>query len=158
MKKLKYIHIIFILLLFSFTACDNQRVYEKWVDVEDFVWSQDSSYVFEFDITDSLALYNVNFGLRHLNQYPYQNIWLLSTLEGPDSLVYSDTIQYVLADEHGMWYGKRSAGINNYVKRMYSALPFIHTGHYKITLSHGMREQLLTGVSGVGVRIENYEQ
>lgn len=148
------IYFIFALSLLGLYSCNNTRTYDQWVDIENFQWSQDSACTFNFEITDTSESYNFNIGFRHLNQYPYQNIWVLSNLQGFKNSSFSDTIQYKIADEYGLWYGKRSASLYTFVERMYSGVRFSSPGQYKLTLQHGMREQKLEGVSGVGIKIE----
>lgn len=151
-----YLLVSFILtsLLLGLYSCSNSQVSDQWIDIAGFEWPQDSTYHFVFDITDTAAYYNVDLGLRHLNHYPYQNIWLLSGLQGLDSVAFSDTIQCQIADKYGVWYGKRSASIYTYTERMYTGVKFSTPGQYKLTLQHGMRKNNLVGISGVGIKIE----
>lgn len=153
-RKYLTISTIFVTLLLGSMACDHQRMYEQWVDIENFQWHQDSAGVFEFEVLDTTMLYNVNLGLRHLNPYPYQNIWIISELQKPDSTSFSDTIQYKIADEYGVWYGKRSAGIYTQVVRMYTGVKFASPGQYKFLIHHGMRDESLSSVASVGIRVE----
>ncbi len=148
----------FFLFLYLFTSCDKSRVYEEWHDVKGNLWNKDSSACFSFDIEDSLATYNINFGLRHTNLYPYENIWLLTNLETEDSSIsYSDTIQLVLANKEGVWYGERSARIYTYVVPLYRGIRFPLPGKYSFRIKHGMREDELLGVTSVGLRVETVE-
>lgn len=145
---------IFILLSVISVACDNTRVYEEWLDIKDAQWNEDSSVCFTFNIEDSTALYNLNFGVRNTNLYPYQNLWLLTSIDGPANFSYQDKVQMVLAKDNGEWYGRRSASLYTYTVRMYSGLQFAHPGEYRIELKHGMRQAELKGMSSVGVRLE----
>ena len=152
----KYLTICFTfaLVLIGLVACNSSTTYNKWTDIEGLQWSKDSAYHFVFEIQDTNADYNIDFGIRHLNQYPYQNIWLLTDLQKRDSTSFVDTIQYKIADEYGVWYGKHSAGLYSFNARMYSKVKFSSLGQYIITLNHGMREQTLLGVSAIGIKIE----
>ena len=161
MKKSRrniFVTITFALSVFLMFACDSNRVYEEWKDMKGNEWSEDSTCSFTFEIKDSLALYNLNFGIRNTNLYPYQNIWLLASVEGGrNDFSYQDTIQLVLANKNGEWFGDRSASLYTYVTPLYGHLPFYSTGEYTFTIKHGMRREVLKGVSSIGFRIETTE-
>jgi len=145
---------VLLLFVFLITACDDKRVYEEWLDVPSMQWSADSTQHFVFSIEDTTSLYNMNFGVRHMNTYPYQNLWLIAHFTGPDDFNYQDTIQLVLANKTGSWYGKRSAGLYTYVAPVYRHLPFLKAGEYRFELTHGMREEELAGLAAIGFRVE----
>lgn len=145
---------IFVSLVTLIVACNGGRVYDKWIDIDEYTWVHDSVFVFEYIIEDTSIMYDVNLGLRHVNQYPYQNIWMLTSMQSPNGVVYKDTIQCQLANEFGEWYGKRGAGIYNYVLKMYSGVKFADVGTYNICIQHGMRENNLNGVAAVGIKID----
>lgn len=153
-NKNSVVYIIFALTLFFAFACDSSRVYEDWQDMEDNVWHEDSTCSFTFEIEDSLKMYNLNFGIRNTNLYPYQNLWILASVEGEGGFSYQDTIQLQLANKSGEWYGSRSASIYTYVVPLYRQLRFYSRGEYTFTINHGMRQEALKGVSSIGFRIE----
>lgn len=154
-----FVSITFALSVFLMFACDSNRVYEEWKDIKGNEWNEDSICSFTFVIEDSLALYNLNFGIRNTNLYPYQNIWLLTSVEGGrNNFSYQDTIQLVLANKNGEWFGKRSASLYTYVTPLYRQLPFYSAGEYTFTIKHGMRREMLNGVSSIGFRIETIEK
>lgn len=153
-KRNSAVYTTFVIALFFMFSCDSSRVYEDWQDMKDNVWHEDSTYSFTFEIDDSLTMYNLNFGIRNTNLYPFQNLWLLTVVEGGDGFSYQDTIQLTLANKSGEWYGNRSASIYTYVAPLYRRLRFYTTGEYTFSLQHGMREEALKGVSSIGFRIE----
>ena len=154
-KKDIAVGLALILLIFGLSSCDSNRVYEEWQDMEGNAWESDSACLFTFEIEDSLALYNLNVGIRNTNLYPYQNIWLLASVEGGAGYFsYQDTIQLVLANTNGEWFGKRSASLYTYVTPLYRQLSFYSAGKYTFTLKHGMRKDTLKGVSSIGLRVE----
>lgn len=156
--KNNLIAVALMLVLVSLFACDRTRVYEEWQDMKHNQWHADSVCTFTFEVQDSLLLYDLNFGIRHTNLYPYQNIWLIIDVEGgKNEFVYQDTIQMVLANKNGKWFGKRSASIYTYASSLYRQLPFYSAGGYTFRIQHGMRKETLNGVSSIGFRIETSE-
>ncbi len=151
---LKGTFVIPLLLMF---ACDATRVYEEWQDLPAMSWHEDSACVFSFEMEDTTALYNMNFGLRNTNLYPFQNLWLLTSIEGPDGFLFQDTIKVVVANKSGQWYGKRSASIYTYTMPLYRNLSIPKAGAYDVRMKHGMRREKLEGVASIGFRIEYVE-
>jgi len=153
-----FVYVTLVLSVLLMFACDRTRVYEEWHDMKDMVWIEDSTYSFTFEVEDTLSLYNLNFGIRNTNFYPYQNIWLLTSIDGEQNgFSYQDTIQLVLANKSGKWFGKRSASIYTYVTPLYRQLPISKGGEYTFSIKHGMRKDSLNGVSSIGFRIETNE-
>ena len=145
---------IFISMLLGMSACDNTRVYESWKDIELLGWHEDSLCVFPFSIEKTNLSYNINLGVRNTNIYPYQNMWLILDISGPENFNYQDTVKVNLADNTGKWYGKRSASFYSYVLPLYGGLNFSKSGDYTISVKHGMRTEELPGVVSLGFRVE----
>ncbi len=124
-------------------------------------WHQDSVLTFTWSIDDTAATYRILIDVRHTECYPFQNLWFF--INGPYSptplLPYSqDTIEFYLADERGQWLGK---GRNGYIEMpvLYEeAYKFDSIGEYTMTIQHGMRAELLKGVSDVGVIVDKNEE
>lgn len=145
---------VLLLLLLLTAACDSTRVYEEWEDIKGEMWALDSVYHFSFALEDTTMLYNLDLGIRNTNRYPYQNLWLLTSIHGPENFSYQDTILFALANKSGEWYGRKSAHLYTYVARLYRDLRFYTPGDYTFSVRHGMRKQELIGVSNVGLRLE----
>ena len=68
-------------------------------------------------------------------------------------LLHRDTIEAMMADDYGRWFGK---GINRYeLPLLYDAhRRFEHTGEYTFAIRQGMRTEWLKGITDVGVVVE----
>src|SRR6187549_169559 len=75
--------ISFCILLFD--SCDKNRIYEKNITIEKYVWESKVKPTFTVDILDTSVLYNLYVNVRHAEIYPYQNIWLIVGTQFPDS-------------------------------------------------------------------------
>ena len=111
----------------------------------------------EYTLPSQLAghTYELEVGLRHTENYPYQDIWLevLYPLS-PDRR--PDTLHLSLSDKWGNWNGKGTAG------NMYQ---FTCTQDHPLHLSpadsllqvvHIMRDKSLKGISDVGMRLSTF--
>lgn len=146
--------VVFAILLFTIVSCDSTRVYEEWVDFDNMQWSSDSTVTFNMEFTDTLAAYDLVLGVRNSNLYPNENLWLMMSLDGPDSISFQDTLQLQLAKIDGQWLGKRSASLYTTKISMYHDVRFYTTGSYTLSMKHGMRKDLLDGIASVGFRVE----
>ncbi len=150
MKRL----LLFFLLLLSFAACDRNRVFESYEAVPHDGWSKDAGISFNFDIQDTIQAHNLYINIRNKGNYPYSNIWLFLSVDSPDGASIADTLEFALADNAGRWLGSGLGDLfdNQFIYR--SNIYFPQRGAYQFNIQHGMRNEMLEGISDVGVRIE----
>lgn len=140
--------------MFSLASCDRNKVYEEYVEIEDYVWISTNPLGFEFDITDTLALYDVYVNVRHANLYPYSNLWLFINSWSPSGQKAVDTLECVLADEHGKWAGSGLGDIWDMQILWKKNVRFAATGKYHIEYNQAMRTDNLVGIMDMGLRVE----
>lgn len=76
----------------------------------------------------------------------------------PQGIHTQDTIELILADNTGKWYGKGFGKIKEYQVLIRKAVTFPVTGIYNIGIVQGMRDKNLQGIEDVGIRIEKMKQ
>ena len=84
--------------------------------------------------------------------YPYQNLWVFCSEELPIGPLKRDTIECLLADEFGKWYGD---GISLFQSSfpIRSAYYFPVKGQYTFSFRQGMRNDQLPGIQEIGLRV-----
>jgi len=140
-----------ILLLIS---CDPNRVYETNTQIDATGWLISNKVPFEMEVTDTLALLNFYINIRHTTDYKYRNIFLFVDTFFPEGSQSRDTVEIILADARGKWFGKGIGNIRSNQVLLKRGFSFPMKGHYKFRLEQGMREQELLGITDVGIRIE----
>ena len=105
-------------------------------------------------ITDTVNSNNIYFTIRTGTSYPFQNIWLFVTTTSPAGKSITDTLQYILADEKGKWYGKGFGNIHELNLPFRTSVYFPKEGTFSFKIRHGMRTENLKGVYDIGLRIE----
>ncbi|MCD4732479.1 MAG: gliding motility lipoprotein GldH [Bacteroidales bacterium] len=145
-------------LLIMFSSCDPQRIYEKNIQVNPNGWPAGEDVLFEVPVNDSLMLYNFYINLRHTENYKFSNLYLFIETHFPEGSQASDTIELILADNTGKWYGKGFGKIKEYQVLIRQAVTFPVTGIYNVSIVQGMREENLEGVEDIGIRIERMDQ
>ena len=151
MKRNKII--LWVVLLGTFDACNQNEVYFKYLPVPKNGWDKDSVLTFDYTVQDTLSRCDVFIHVRHYGDYPYQNFWLFLENMDADSVIVNDTIECYLADEYGKW-----LGTGNAVKEMpifyKQQILLPDSGTYQMKIRHGMRDSVLTGIKEIGVRVE----
>lgn len=150
---LKILFLAFLLLVFL-SSCDPNRIYEKNIRVSPNGWSVGEKVLFEAPIIDSVVLCNFYINLRHTEDYKFSNLYLFIDTYVPQGQHARDTIELILADKTGKWYGEGFGKIKEYQVLIRQGVVFPVTGVYNIAIQHGMRETELQGIEDVGIRFE----
>jgi gliding motility-associated lipoprotein GldH len=145
-------------LLIIFNSCDPQRVYEKNIRVNPNGWPAGEKVLFEVPVHDSLILHNFYINLRHTENYKFSNLFLFIDTYFHGGSHARDTIELILADNTGKWYGKGFGKIKEYQVLIRQAVTFPVKGIYKISIEQGMRDENLQGIEDIGVWIERMDQ
>lgn len=154
MKKTIIYFFLFFTATTTFFSCDSSRVFDSYQEVPDSEWHKDSLFIFNIPITDTIRNHNLLIGIRNETSYPYSNLWLFVEIIQPGGEVMRDTVEVALADLSGRWLGKGISGLKS-IQSMYRRNIFFPVpGEYTIVLQHGMRDETLTGIHDVGIRIE----
>ena len=150
----------FIILLGTmavYSACNPNLVFEQYQPVKNRNWDKDSVLVFTIPVSDTTDNHNIYINVRNDIDYAYSNIWLFINIEQPNGTSLEDKFEITLADPAGKWLGKGFGGLKTREVLFRRNVFFPMSGNYKITIQQGMREDVLTGISDVGVRIEKSE-
>jgi gliding motility-associated lipoprotein GldH len=154
----KYILILLFVALSSFYACNNDVSYTDAVTIPGKEWNFNNVLVFTPLIKDTVISNNIFFTIRTGTSYPYRNIYLFVTTTSPGGKSITDTLQYILADEKGKWYGKGFGDIHELDLPYKTNVFFPSKGTYSFKIQHGMRAENLKGVYDFGLRIEKVKK
>lgn len=144
--------IFFALSLLCIVSCADKEVYYRFQSFHESDWHKDSLIHFEVPVVDSLSLHDVYVEIRNNNRYPYRNLWLFVDFELPSGDIRRDTMECILADDYGKWYGK-GLSLFDLTIPYDESVRYPHTGNYKYTLRQAMRDDVLHGISDIGVKI-----
>jgi gliding motility-associated lipoprotein GldH len=153
---------IFILLtVIAFSSCDKKKVFDEYKTVGS-AWHKDSVITFDLPILDSTKRYNLFINLRDNNNYQYNNLFLIVSIEKPNGYTKVDTLEYQMASPDGTILGEGFTDIKE-SKLLYKEKVRFR-GKYKVSIKQAVREtgkvpgvELLEGITDVGLRIEKIE-
>lgn len=150
---MKYMHRIIYVVLVAMaflTSCRSDIVYSRFFPIPSGEWCMDSVAEFDFPIEDTVTGYRMLVYVRHTERYPYQNMWLFI-----GGSLYSDTIEFYLADDRGKWLGEKHNGFIEMPVLIEDDYHFHRAGDYRMEIRHGMRDSLLRGITDIGLEIRN---
>lgn len=149
----------FLFFSFFLFSCDGNKVFEQYIEVENGVWKRENIAKFTVDIQDTTTFHNLYINVRNKGNYPYSNLYLFVTIQGPDGSQQTDTVNCVLADKRGKWLGKGIGDLWDLKLPYIGGFKFAQSGNYIFSYEQAMRvENGLKGISDVGLRIEKKKQ
>ncbi len=154
---MKHRFFLFLLIILVAISCSQKDTYLKYFTVNETGWSKDSLYVFDIQVNDSAAIYNLYVNIRNRGEYPYENLWLFLEKITPDSVVSCDTIEFYLADDRGKWLGTGIGSTFEMPVLYQQKIRFQTAGKYSYKITQGMRDSILTGISEIGMRLEKVD-
>ncbi len=140
-------------------GCDDKRIFETNVDMENKSWVADSIPSFEFKITDPQKKYNFYYNVRNTNAYPYHNLYVTYYLENDKGEVISTNLHNLeLFDpKTGKPTGSGLGDIYDHQIKALSDYRFPSAGSYTFKVQQFMRMEALPEVLSVGIRVEESE-
>jgi gliding motility-associated lipoprotein GldH len=147
--------------VFLLYSCDKQRVFDEYKTVGS-AWHKDSVITFDLPILDSTKRYNLFINLRDNNNYQYNNLFLIVSIEKPNGYTKVDTLEYQMASPDGTLLGEGFTDIKE--SKLFYKENVRFKGKYKVSIKQAVRETgkvpgvtLLEGITDVGLRIEKIE-
>jgi len=154
--------LLFIVCFFLF-SCTEKPIFQVSKSVGNF-WHKDSIVCFDFEIHDTLQAYNLFLKLKANNDYPFSNIFLITSIESPNEQIKRDTIEYLMTSVEGKILG------NGFLKNKESKLwfkekyYFSKIGKHTVSIQHSLRKrgeidgiEKLEGISEIGLNVERYK-
>ena len=156
MKHFIYIWLATAALLFS--ACGNQNYYSEIKSLPHEKWDVQHPLVFKVDITDSMDYFNFYINLRNTTDFETQNLYVFMKTTYPDGHTEQDTLGFILCDKFGKWNGRGQGRIKENKFLFQPKVRFPNKGTYTFTVTQGMREEVVRGVSDFGITLENFKE
>jgi len=141
--------------LLLLASCRSLDVYEKNVPIPDYQWKAGFVPVFQFDITDTVSLYNIYAVLRHTSHYRFNNIWLQVGTSFPGDSMRYQRVELRLGNDATGWEGSGMGDIWEVRKPLTPGpVHLAKKGRYTFSLAQIMRDEKLAAVMSAGIRVE----
>jgi gliding motility-associated lipoprotein GldH len=147
-----------MLVLVSLVACKKAPVYSDTHVFSDGIWGSGEMPEFQFDMQDSIGLYNMSFVLRLNDEYDYQNMWVLMHTVKPTGASSTDTINLQVIDPKGKWLGKKSGSSYTFTGVFAYKHRFEDIGKHIIRMEHAVMNPDLRGVLDMTLMVEHADE
>jgi gliding motility-associated lipoprotein GldH len=154
---------LFIIIAGLLISCDKKRVFDEYQSVGN-AWNMKKEVIFELPKIDTLKKYNLFINLRANDDYKFNNLFLIVSMEQPNGLTKVDTLEYEMADVDGALLGDGFSDIKESKLYYKENVKFKASENNKIHIKHAVRQtgkivgvQDLEGITEVGFRVESIE-
>lgn len=154
---------LFIIIAGLLISCDKKRVFDEYQSVGS-AWNMKKEVIFELPKVDTLKKYNLFINLRANDDYKFNNLFLIVSMEQPNGLTKVDTLEYEMADVDGALLGDGFSDIKESKLYYKENVKFKASENNKIHIKHAVRQtgkivgvQDLEGITEVGFRVESIE-
>lgn len=148
--------LIFISMAISHFGCDQNKLYDQYVDMEDNIWHEDSLVSFDFHIENASIRYPISYNIRYAVGYPYYNLYVTYYLEDSTSGIIDTELQeLILFDKKtGVPLGDGLGDIFDIQIKVFEAYEFPYAGSYTLKVKQFMRVKRLPGIMSYGLRLD----
>ncbi len=152
--KIASLLILFVSILSLLISCIDQDILlHEYSAIDNEEWNINDSLHFEVDSVMHSGKYETTLELRTNAKYPYRNISIVMTqsLRNGNNII-SKTLNYDIVDAQG---NKNGEGITYLTHRIPFCTMDLQNGDtIDITIKHNMQDNILPGITDVGVLIE----
>ena len=154
MKSVNPFFSLLVIVSLLVSACNSNKIYDSFEPIPGSVWNYNKPLEFKVSMNDTNQVYNIYLNLRHKSLYQMSNLFLFVTTKAPSGDMVKDTVEFLLADPSGKWYGSGLGDLLSY-RRIYKRnIRFSQKGIYVFDLQQAMRVNDLPHITDAGICIE----
>ena len=152
-------NICYLLIFISLLSCDQKRVFDDYMDIDEAIWHEDSVVTFTFSIPDAGESYHIYTNIRNAFDYPYRNLYYQYTIRDTADQVLEQQLKNILLFEakSGKPLGDGLGDIFDHRQLILEGYQFPYSGDYSIEFQQYMRLEELPLILAVGARVEKVE-
>lgn len=150
--------------MYLLVSCDAKQVFDHYTVVPKNSWNKNDIIVFSFAIQDTITKNNLFIHIRNNKEYPFSNLFLITSMKFPNGQKIVDTLEYDMADATGKFLGRGFSDIKENKLLYKEHITFPISGAYTLEVQQAMRKNneidgvlSLGGVTDVGFRIEKQQ-
>ncbi len=140
------------------TSCNHHVYYSDIQPIPNEKWDIKAPLTFTMDITDSTQYFDMYIHVRNTTDFETQNFYVFMNTCYPDGHNEQDTLGFILCDKFGKWTGKGQGRIKDNKFLFQPKVRFPFNGTYTFTITQGMRENPVKGITDFGITLENYKE
>lgn len=145
-------------VIFLLTSCNNNVYFNDIQPIPKEKWDIKKPLTFTINIEDPMAYYNMYICLRNTTDFETQNFYVFMKTTFPDGHSDQDTLGFIVCDKFGRWTGKGQGRIKDNKFLFQPKVRFPEPGKYTFTVTQGMREDVVKGISDFGIVLEDFKE
>lgn len=147
---------IFILFIgvFIVTSCNKGKIFESRQEFQNYTWNRLKPLFFQFPVNDTKSEYNVYFTLRHLTQYPYDNLKTNLTIISPSGEERTTLHTFEIKNAEGKLLGDGAGDLWDLKLLVKENMSFNEEGTYKLQIDNMMDYYDVVGLVDFGIIVE----
>ncbi len=149
--------LISLIVITLLNSCNSNRIFDSNVELKDNNWYINNRPTFYIDVKDTISNHSIYLNIRNTGNYKFSNIFILLTIQGPQSKAETQRFEFKLAEADGKWLGSGLGDIYSNQIKMIPNIRFPKKGVYSFSLEQDMRENPLSGIEDVGIKIERQD-
>lgn len=142
---LKNLVLGFISICYLF-ACTKAPLYSSTHEFKNAIWQDNDTLHFEWEVTDTNNLYNLNLNVKHGADYKYQNLYVKFITGFPDGTVKDQLLSIELFKADGKPNGKCSSNSCVSEISLGEKLAFPQLGKYNISINAFSRDSMSNNI------------
>lgn len=131
-------------------------MFDKNLEIANAEWYYNQPKIFNVTVLDTASTYNMFVNVRHTDAYGFNNLLVKVKTIFPDSTIQHDNVNVVLAENNGRWTGNCIDGVCYNTVLVRTAFTFPEAGTYTFAIEQDMRQNPVTEIMDVGIRIEKF--
>lgn len=151
-------YVLLVLISFLFAGCDDGILYQDSQKVNGEQWVYEDTLSYTFSVKDTTVKYNLLLDIYHERSFPYENLYLNIETSFPNSPATKQQLSFDLMDQNGNWAGTCKGNDCILEVMMKEGFVFAENGVYKIEINQWSREQSLSGITSIGLCIQESEK
>ena len=144
------------LILSIIYSCNQNKILDKFIELEKMTWNSDSVLVFTIFSDESNENMDFMLRIRYDLNYNYQNLYYsYALLDSLDTLIHNQLREIILFDEkNGKPIGKGISTVFTLEERVINNIKFKKNNLYKFQIQQMMREDNLQGINSIGLMVK----
>ena len=143
----------YILSVFMLMACSGGTILHEYHDVDLWDWKTDDTVSFTLPTITASGDVVATIGVRFTSSYPYNDLFLLGTLECDSSEIRTDTIKICVYNTKGSNEGDGFP--YSTITQQINSIE-VDSGHvYQYKVNHIMQDPKIKGIAGIGLHLKS---
>lgn len=140
-------------LLIVMTSCGKNKVFEKYTDIEQYKWKRDAPVVFDVNISDAPAPYDVILSIRHTSYYAYANLLVGVTFHTPSGETRTSDFNFFIREKGGNFIGEGAGDLWDIDFPLFAPVYLNEKGVYRFEITNLMPYVETDDIMQVGLKV-----